>query len=68
MNLSIDVIQEVTELNLEIHGGRWRHGIARGGRSWWRDRFIWSHLAGDSVQWLKIAGRARPHGGALSRP
>jgi alkylation response protein AidB-like acyl-CoA dehydrogenase len=53
MNFSTDVIQEVTELNLEIHGG----AGARAAEKLVRDGFIWSHLAGDSVQRLKVAGR-----------
>jgi len=56
MNFSTDVIQEVTELNLEIHGGA--EGMAgRHAEKLTRDAFIWSHLAGDSVQRLKVAGR-----------
>ena len=56
MNFSTDVIQEVTEINLDIHGGaggRW----ARHAEKLVRDSFIWSHLAGDSVQRLKVANR-----------
>src|SRR5712672_2308129 len=54
MNFSTDVIQEVTELNLEIHcdaGG----GMDRRADKLVRDSFIWSHLAGDSVQRMKVA-------------
>src|ERR1700716_3864403 len=56
MNFSTDVIQEVTELNLEIHcdaGG----GMDRRADKLVRDSFIWSHLAGDSVQRMKVARR-----------
>jgi acyl-CoA dehydrogenase len=56
MNFSTDVIQEVTELNLEIHcnaGG----GTDRRADKLVRDSFIWSHLAGDSVQRMKVARR-----------
>jgi alkylation response protein AidB-like acyl-CoA dehydrogenase len=56
MNFSTDVIQEVTELNLEIHGGS-GGAAARHAEKLVRDGFIWSHLAGDSVQRLKVAGR-----------
>jgi acyl-CoA dehydrogenase len=56
MNFSTDAIQEVTELNLEIHGGV-DGTIARRAEKLVRDAFIWSHLAGDSVQRLKVAGR-----------
>jgi acyl-CoA dehydrogenase len=56
MNFSTDVIQEVTELNLEIHGGA-GCTVARHAEKLVRDGFIWSHLAGDSVQRLKVARR-----------
>jgi alkylation response protein AidB-like acyl-CoA dehydrogenase len=56
MNFSTDVIQEVTELNLEIHGGS-GGAVARHAEKLVRDGFIWSHLAGDSVQRLKVAAR-----------
>jgi len=52
MNFSSDVIQEVTRLNLEIHGA------AGGAVDAWadklvRDSIIWTHLAGDATQRLK---------------
>jgi alkylation response protein AidB-like acyl-CoA dehydrogenase len=55
MNFSTDVIQEVTELNFELHAGA---GImdARADKLV-RDAIIWSHLAGDSVQRMKAARR-----------
>lgn len=56
MNFSTDVIQEVTELNLEIHGGA-GCTVARHAEKLVRDSFIWSHLAGDTVQRLKVAAR-----------
>jgi alkylation response protein AidB-like acyl-CoA dehydrogenase len=56
MNFSTDVIQEVTELNLEIHGSAGRQ-VSRHAEKLVRDAFIWSHLAGDTVQRLKVAGR-----------
>ena len=56
MNYSTDVIQEVTELNLEIHGGAGGK-VARHAEKLVRDAFIWSHLAGDTVQRLKVAAR-----------
>jgi alkylation response protein AidB-like acyl-CoA dehydrogenase len=56
MNFSTDVIQEVTELNLEIHGGA-GCVMARHAEKLVRDSFIWSHLAGDTVQRLKVAAR-----------
>jgi alkylation response protein AidB-like acyl-CoA dehydrogenase len=56
MNFSTDVIQEVTELNLELHGGA-GGTVARHAEKLVRDAFIWSHLAGDTVQRLKVATR-----------
>jgi alkylation response protein AidB-like acyl-CoA dehydrogenase len=55
MNFSTDVIQEVTELNLELHAGA---GVidARADKLV-RDAMIWSHLAGDSVQRMKTTRR-----------
>ncbi len=56
MNFASDVIQEVTRLNLEIHGAA--GGVADG----WadklvRDSIIWTHLAGDATQRLKVVRR-----------
>ncbi len=56
MTLSTDNLQEVTELNMEIHDGAGQ-AMERAADKLVRDAFIWSHLAGDSVQRLKIAGR-----------
>ena len=56
MNFSTDVIQEVTELNLDIHGGTGCSVNPRAEKLV-RDGFIWSHLAGDSVQRMKVARR-----------
>ena len=54
MNFSCDVIQEVTELNLDIHDGI--GGAVNGGAlKLVQDAFIWSHTAGDSAQRLKVA-------------
>ena len=56
MNFSTDVIQEVTEINLDLHGGV---GCAVDPRAekLVRDGFIWSHLAGDLVQRMKVTRR-----------
>jgi acyl-CoA dehydrogenase len=56
MNFSTDVIQQVTELNLDIHGGAGCSVDPRAEKLV-RDGFIWSHLAGDSVQRMKVARR-----------
>ena len=55
MNYSTDVIQEVTELNLDLHA---EAGVNEPrADKLVRDAFIWSHLAGDTVQRLKVARR-----------
>ena len=56
MNFSTDVIQEVTEINLDLHGGM-GCSIDPRAEKLVRDGFIWSHLAGDSVQRMKVARR-----------
>src|SRR2546422_6494683 len=56
MNFSTDVIQAVTELNLEIHAGA-SGAIDRRADKLLRDSIIWSHLAGDSVQRMKAIRR-----------
>jgi acyl-CoA dehydrogenase len=55
MNFSTDVIQEVTELNLDLHTGA---GVLdRRADKLARDAIIWSHLASDSVQRMKATQR-----------
>ena len=56
MNLSTDIIQEVTEANLANHddGGIEMPAAAE---KLVRDSFVWSHLAGDSVQRMRTARR-----------
>jgi alkylation response protein AidB-like acyl-CoA dehydrogenase len=56
MNYSTDVIQDVTELNMDIHavGGC---AMDHGADKLVRDGFIWSHLAGDSVQRMRVVQR-----------
>jgi len=54
MNFAVDVVQQVAEVNLEIHAA------AGGGRDAQaeklvRDAFIWTHIAGDAVQRMKVA-------------
>jgi alkylation response protein AidB-like acyl-CoA dehydrogenase len=55
MNFSTDVIQEVTELNLDLHAGA--RVFDRRADKLVRDAIIWSHLAGDSVQRMKATRR-----------
>lgn len=59
MNWSTDVVQEVTELYMEIRGVQ---GCVMDHHAdkLVRDAFIWSHLAGDAVQRMKVARRL-PH-------
>jgi len=56
MNLSTDIGQEVTELALEVFD---RGGAAmdRAAEKLARDTYIWSHLAGDTVQRMKFGQR-----------
>jgi len=56
MNYSTDVVQEVTELYMDVRGGA---GCVMDPHAdkLVRDSIIWSHLAGDTVQRLKVAGR-----------
>jgi alkylation response protein AidB-like acyl-CoA dehydrogenase len=60
MNLSTDIIQEVAERAMNIFD---RAGQAMDPAidKLVRDTFIWSHLAGDSVQRMKIARRVLTH-------
>ena len=55
MNFSTDVIQDVTELNMDIHDSAGCMDV--GAEKLVRDSFIWLHLAGDSVQRMKVARR-----------
>ena len=55
MNFSTDVVQEVTELYMDLRGG----AMDAHADKLARDAIIWSHLAGDTVQRLKVAGRLR---------
>ena len=56
MNLSSDTIQEVTGLNMEIHGGADFCMNAQANKLV-RDAIIWTHLAGDTSQRLKVIRR-----------
>jgi len=56
MNFSCDVVQEVTALNMEIHGAA--HGrMDPLADKLVRDAIIWTHLAGDTVQRVKVVKR-----------
>ena len=56
MNYAAEVVQEVAELNQEIHaiGGDAMNVQAE---KLVRDSFIWTHIAGDAVQHMKVARR-----------
>lgn len=56
MNFSTDVVQEVTELYMEVRGVQ-RCQMNPHADKLVRDSVIWSHLAGDSVQRMKVARR-----------
>ncbi len=58
MNFSTDVIQEVTQLNMEVHGGA-GYTMDAGADKLVRDGIIWTHLAGDSVQRMRVARRLK---------
>ncbi len=56
MNYSTDVIQRVTRLNMEVHGPEGAMMNARVDKLV-RDAMIWTHLAGDTVQRIKVLKR-----------
>jgi alkylation response protein AidB-like acyl-CoA dehydrogenase len=56
MNWSTDVIQRVTRLNMEIHGAEGSMMNARVDKLV-RDAMVWTHLAGDTVQRVKVLRR-----------
>jgi acyl-CoA dehydrogenase len=58
MNWSTDVIQRVTRLNMEIHGAEGRMMNARVDKLA-RDAMVWTHLAGDTVQRVKVLKRLK---------
>lgn len=53
MNFSTDVIQEVSELSADIHGGEPGVRLHAGPDKLVDDGFIWSHISGDSAQRLR---------------
>ena len=56
MNFSNDVFQRVTRLNMDIHGVEGCMTNARVEKLV-RDAHIWTHLAGDTVQRVKVVKR-----------
>ena len=68
MNYSTDVIQRVTRLNMEIHGAEGCMMNARVDKLV-RDAMVWTHLAGDTVQRVKVLkrlGKSGPSAGTGS--
>ena len=60
MNYSCDVLQRVTRINMEIHGAE---GCMMNPRvdKLVRDAMVWTHLAGDTVQRVKVVKRLKPY-------
>jgi alkylation response protein AidB-like acyl-CoA dehydrogenase len=56
MNFSTDVVQQVTELYMDVRGVE-GCSMDHHADKLVRDSIIWSHLAGDSVQRMKVARR-----------
>jgi len=56
MNYSQTVVQRVTEFNMAIHGVDGAYMDATADKLW-RDAVIWTHLAGDNTQRLKVMRR-----------
>ncbi|OGA50403.1 MAG: hypothetical protein A3F74_27345 [Betaproteobacteria bacterium RIFCSPLOWO2_12_FULL_62_58] len=52
-NFGADVVQRVTVLNLDIHGGAGVMTIDAGAEKLVRDAVIWTHNVGDSVQRMR---------------
>jgi acyl-CoA dehydrogenase len=63
MNLSTDIIQRVTRLNMEVHGADGCMMDARVDKLQ-RDAMVWTHLAGDTVQRLRVVKRLGSGGGS----
>ena len=59
MNFASDVIQRVTRLNMDIHGGAGVSQMDPRVDKLARDAIIWTHLAGDSVQRMKAVRRLK---------
>jgi len=59
MNFATDVIQRVTNLNMDIHGGAGAMTMDPRVEKLVRDAIIWTHLAGDSVQRMKAVRRMK---------
>ena len=58
MNYSTDIIQRVTRLNMQVHGAEGCMMNSRADKLV-RDAMVWTHLAGDTVQRVKILKRLK---------
>ena len=58
MNYSTDIIQRVTRLNMQVHGVEGCMMNSRADKLV-RDAMVWTHLAGDTVQRIKILKRLK---------
>lgn len=58
MNYSTDIIQRVTRMNMKVHGAEGCMMNARVDKLV-RDAMVWTHLAGDTVQRIKILKRIK---------
>ena len=67
VNYSTDVIQEVTRLNIDVHGSAGGMMDASADKLA-RDAIVWSHLAGDSVLRMKVVRRFANDGQASRVP
>ncbi len=66
MNFSEECIQTVTELGLDIHGAAGGH-VSPAAEKLVRDSIIWTHLAADNVQRLRVTQRLVKMADAIER-
>lgn len=57
MNYASEIAQQVAELNQELQASAGGHSIDAQAEKLVRDAFIWTHIAGDAVQRMKVARR-----------
>ena len=58
-NFATDVVQRVTALNIDVHVGAGAYTMPALADKLARDASIWTHLAGDSVQRMKVVRRMK---------
>ena len=59
MNFATDVVQRVTALNMDVHAAAGTRSMPARVDKLVRDAVIWTHLAGDSVQRMKVVRRMK---------